>query len=185
MEHLTEYQIFEYISGEPDSESITIMEAHLNNCAVCRNQIQEYREDLTSIETGFPEEPSDIFWINYLPKLRQLMTESDVNEPGFVSNLASAFSGILVAAVIFTLLAGWFPENVVDLQFEEWFADNLTNSYIYYYDEDYFNDIYTSEMDLQQIDEILPDDNIFDILESINMDELEEALSIIKDETII
>lgn len=185
MEHLTEYQIFEYFSGEPDYNEKIRFEEHLKICPDCQKQVREYQEDLSLIEKGFPKEPPQIFWVNYLPKLRRRMDENRVNEPGFLSNTLTALSGVLVAAVIFALTAGWFPENTVDLNFEEWFADNLTYSYIYYVDDDYIDEAYNSEFDLQKMNEILPGENEYDILQSATSEELEEALQILKDQSII
>ena len=185
MEHITEYQIFEYYSGEPShSDKIRIGE-HLQICPECQKQFSEYQEDLSVIVRGFPEEPSPIFWVNYLPKLRQRMSDNSVQEPGFISSTLTALSGVLIAAVIFALTAGWFPKNTIDLNFEEWFADNLTNSYIYYMDEDYLDDVYSSEFDIGQLEEFLPVENEYDILQSATSEEFDEALEILKDQSII
>lgn len=185
MEHLTEYQLFDYNSGEPDKERAAQIEAHLAVCPQCSEMIKNYNRDMVSFVSGFPEEPSETFWINYLPGLRQRMADSDEGNPGFIGNLTTAFAGIMAAAVIFALTAGWFPRNTVDLQFEEWFANNYTDSYIYLIEDDYLDNIYDSELNIEKLDGMLPQDNIIDIMESKGMEEFEEALAVLKEAAII
>lgn len=63
-------QLIEYLDGDLTGAAKTNLEAHLNQCLACRDEVHALRETLTLVAQMPAPEPSEAFWQQYLRELR-------------------------------------------------------------------------------------------------------------------
>ncbi len=64
-------KLFEYLDGELAGAAQAELEAHVNQCPGCREELHELHETLALIARMPTPEPPEAFWQQYLRELRQ------------------------------------------------------------------------------------------------------------------
>lgn len=183
MGHLNEYKLIDYLGGDCTENEQTSIEKHLNDCWECRGKLDELRGDLEDITKVYPEEPGELFWVNYPVKLKERMDGAvQFTQKGYFRQWATALAGAaFAAALIFTLFinAGM---NSIPLSFEEWSSYSLYTPVDFEaLDEGMVNSALGTTVDIQNID-FLPvnESDLTDMMNDMSAEELEKVFDYIK-----
>jgi hypothetical protein len=96
-------KLVEYIDGILPPEEAQPIQAHLAGCPACRKEEGVLLAVLSEARTPLPE-PSELFWINFLPEVRARITLRP--EPWFVTLFKPAVGWGSLSLATLMLLAG-------------------------------------------------------------------------------
>ena len=186
MEHISEYRLIEYNSGELAADEISEIENHLELCDKCRERLIALREDLDAIAAIFPAEPQPAFWASYLPRLRGRMEKGSSVVFGYFHQLSTVLAGAAAAAVLLIFLTGGFNTKTVPLYFEEWSAVNIYESLPADIDADIFDQAFSQMIDISE-PEFLPinDYDITEMLNQLSSNEVNEVFDLLEKQSIL
>ena len=182
MEHLSEKQLLDYLSGESLPREKTVVDKHLAECRACQANLAELRSDLKDIIKVFPEEPDGVFWASYPVRLRQRMEEGRrTGGAFFLPEWITALAGVSFAiAFIFILITGDVYQEV-PLNYETWQAA------AFYQPTDYTDDIEIVDYALAEIIEIedidfmpVEETTFYETLEEMSEEELEAVFAMME-----
>lgn len=185
MNHLTEYEIIDYLSEELSEQSIKEFDLHLAACSECKDKVEEYNRIINGAKSVFPPEPEEIFWINYLPHLRERMSGVPSHEAGFLHQIAATLTGGLIVLISIIMFAGGFNAERLELNYESWLADKLYET-VYIEENSDFTEEFYKEFDLEYYESSsIYQENYQDLFNEISYEQLEAAIKTIADEKII
>ncbi|NQS97935.1 MAG: zf-HC2 domain-containing protein [candidate division Zixibacteria bacterium] len=186
MEHISEYRLIEYNSGELEGDEMSEVENHLESCDKCRERLIALREDLGAVAAVFPAEPEAAFWASYLPRLRSKMEKGSSVVFGYIHQLSTALVGAAAAAVLLIFLNGGFNTKTVPLYFEEWSAVNLYEPLPTDIDSETFNEAFSQIAGLSQ-PEFMPvnDYDITEMLNQLSSDEVNQIFDFMENQSIL
>ena len=128
----------EYLSGEQDEKTKKIISQHINQCELCRKELERYKELkilISQVKTPFNDEE---FWLRYqdevmekiniLPQRKEETIKGIFNFPVFIRRPAYAF-----AFVIFLIIGFLSYERWVSVE-EQVAANNSLEFFIEEYD---------------------------------------------------
>jgi hypothetical protein len=98
--------LMDYNEGLLDGDRKRLLQAHLLDCAKCQKDLEEIKATFGLLSRGKISEPSESFWINFLPEVRQRIEKGKLRKPVriFKSKLAFGFlSGLVVLIIGITL----------------------------------------------------------------------------------
>ncbi|MBC8277835.1 MAG: zf-HC2 domain-containing protein [FCB group bacterium] len=185
MEHLTEYQLIDYNSGELTYLEKRIVEDHFEACPDCRTRFTELCGDLESITEIFPAEPDNVFWAAYPVRLRERM-EKKVTSPaaGYFQQWATALTGVAFSAVmVFMLMVGGSVDKFPQY-FDEWaYSSAYSESELYEVDD---MDYILAEIMDPVAPDFLPVDEyeITELLDTMSEDEIEALFQVMENVSI-
>lgn len=186
MNHLHENQLIDYLSGEIHNEEAQAVGKHLESCLICREKLQDLSASISDFISAYPGEPDKAFWSNYLPRLRERMDTAPKPNLGYFQQIASALAGGVVVLFMVLLIKGWFPTNDVSLHFEEWMADNLYGPVITSEDLESVDKLISESIDYTVLEYLsFDEDDLNGILDELSSDQLDEALSIIENQSVL
>jgi len=186
MDHLTEYEIIDYLSGELTEQSRMESEKHLEECQKCRDKAAEYNRVINGAVSVFPREPEEIFWINYLPNLHTRMSESPTREAGFLHQLTATLTGNLVVLLTIIMFSGGFQTDTLELNFETWLADKFYEPLYLEANLEIEKEKFFDEFDLEYLESSsYYQESYLELLDEITYEQLEAAIEAIAEEKII
>ena len=186
MEHISEITQLEYHSGNLSEDERLKVEAHTEECADCRVRLTEFKEDLRTIVSCFPQEPEEAFWASYLPRLRKRMEKRVSHVFGFANQFAAGILGAAAAALLIIFFAGGFDSSFIPMHFEEWSAVNLYDHLPVDIEVDTFNEALGELTDIKDPKFIqLSEYDIMEMMQDLSAEEVDAVFEIIKNTTII
>ncbi len=174
MQHLTEFQLIDYISGEVYPEIREAFRQHLMECDECGKRLAELKSDLNMIKESFPTEPDSVFWASYPVRLWNRMESRDdsVNFAG-IQQWITAFLGAAFAAVILIILLSGQKPTEIPMNYEDWHASYIYEPVDFIDDEIIIDEALSEIVDLPDIDFMPVNENqIFDMMEAMSEEEL-------------
>ncbi len=87
-------KLLEYLDRDLAGDVRTELEAHLTECAGCREELQSLQETLALVARMPAPEPSETFWQQYLRELRQ-----NVATPTWSSRIRDWFASLTVRPI--------------------------------------------------------------------------------------
>jgi hypothetical protein len=185
MNHLSEYQLLDYHSGELKPEEISEITRHLKLCLYCKAEYLRLKQDLEQIYQEFPPEPDKVFWASYLARLKVRMEPPYSHQRRFLQQGATVFATVTVTALLVLFFAGGFYAKIAPLHYEEWASNYLYDSMNSTIETDAFNyalaqmaDFSYAEVSPAEEEEVLellrklPDEDIEKIFETIKSEKL-------------
>lgn len=187
MEHLTQYQLLDYNSGEIAPSDAAAVAEHLQSCGECRQKMLNLKEELAELISVFPPEPNEIFWVNYLPRLKRRMEEQAYSSFGGMTQWAAGLAAAAVAVMLIVMLNLAPAPGELPAFYEAWTADALYRTLPETANNEILMDIALDEFNYSETVDVLPfsDGDLTEMLLNLSDEEVEKLLTIIKETQII
>ncbi len=96
-------QLIEYLDGTLPREAAEAIQSHLTGCPACRQEERSLVAVLNEARAPLPE-PSDLFWTNFLPRVRERIATRPEPWYSFLSKPAVGWGSLSLATLM--VLAG-------------------------------------------------------------------------------
>ncbi len=101
MKHLSIEQIFEYIDGSTDSAESRRIAVHLQECPVCRKEVEQHRSITSILQESPVSEPSPAFSTALMNMVMNEPAPSAERSPSFIKQIGTKW--LVAVSIIITL----------------------------------------------------------------------------------
>jgi hypothetical protein len=104
-------KLIPYADGELDAAQAAELEAHIEQCAECRAELQSIRSLFSALRNAEPEDPGELFWKQFRNNVREQIDASPRMRAAHTARALPSWAGraAMAAALLAAVISGaWF-----------------------------------------------------------------------------